>query len=482
MKRSGHAVVVGGSVGGLCVARALSERFERVTVIDRDRFPEGARDRKGVPQARHPHALLDGGRRALERLFPGFESAMLSRGALELDPGFDFALMRPTGWAPRRRSSFTMLFSSRALLESVVRELAAKLGNVRVADGTEVTALVTSREGGLRVAGVATRANGEAGRLGAELVVDTSGRATKAPEWLARLGLPRVEMTIVDADAGYSTRWYQGPGASAWPADWWWKCVWIEPRVDEASRPEEQYFGVLFPVEGDRWIVTLASWGGRELPSDPDSFERLVGKLRSPILAEAIARARAVSPVYFRRGLQNAYRHYERWQATLPGFIATADAVCAFNPVYGQGMSSAAICAEILGRTLERVPAVSPRFPREFFRAQARFLDTPWLMAVSRDLEHPRSEGADRSLEGTVRGLFARLGGSYMQLVALAAAVDEKVRDRLFEVLNLTRPPGDLVRDPRLAARVLVKGLRYRGRLAVPGETIPAWPTGAEAT
>ncbi len=448
MARTEHAVVIGGSVAGLCAARALADRFGRVTVIDRDVFPSDAQHRKGVPQSRHPHALLDGGRRELEKLFPGFAKESLARGALDLDPGKEMATMRADGWAPSRSSPRRLLFASRVLIESVIRDAVAPIDNIELVEGTDVTGLLAREasaalggarsetkasgggwraaarapdpagQGGLRVRGVRTRSRegGETGEVAAELVVDASGRASRAADWLAELGLPAPGMTVVDANAGYSTRWYQGPSAADRPADWWWKSLWIEPLIEDAAREEERYFGLLFPIEGDRWIVTTASWGGRELATDPESFERMISKLRTPILAEAIGRAEPISPVYHRRSMQNAWRHYETWPADLPGFIATGDAVCGFNPVYGQGITVAAFCANILRRCLDQEDPRRSDFPRLFFREQAKFLEVPWMMATSRDEQQARIEGDGgeplEAVRAAPRGVLHEPGGA----------------------------------------------------------------------
>ncbi len=472
-----HAVVIGGSIAGLCAGRVLADHFERVTVFDRDRFPTELQHRKGVPQSRHPHALLDGGRRELERLFPGFERLCQDRGALELDPGFDLAVMRPTGWTPRRRSPFTLLFASRVLFESVIRELAARQSNLEVIEDREVSGLRVEPGPNRRVTGVILGSpRGENEELAADLVVDASGRATRVPGWLEKLGLPPVEMTVVDADAGYSSRWYQAPSPDARPESWWWKCLWIEPLVDEATRLEEEYFGVLFPIENDRWIVTTASWGGRELATDAESFERIVSKLRTPVLAEAIARAKPISPVYTRRGMQNSWRHYERWRAELPGFVATGDAVCGFNPVYGQGMTSAARCAVVLRGCLEKEDPRSAAFSRRFLREQADFLEIPWMMAVSRDRQQARLEADDPGTQTRLQAIVRRGGALYLRNVAWAAGADDVVNGALFEVVNLTRSPTDLFRDPFLVARVLWARLRQILSPRVDRGSIPPRP------
>ena len=467
MNESSHAVVIGGSFAGLCAARVLGDHFADVTVIERDVFSSDPQaHRKGVPQSRHPHVLLDGGRRELERLFPGFGAECLARGALDLDPGREIARLLPEGWAPARVSPRRLLFASRVLTESVIRDWMSKSHGLQIVEGTDVVGLLADTSAGVRIRGVRTRARegGEIKEIEADLVVDASGRSTGAPEWLAELGLAAPAMTVVDADAGYSTRWYQGPAGTSRPADWWWKSLFIEPIVEGATRPEDQYMGVLIPIEQDCWIVTIGSWGGTELASDPESFERVVAGLRSPILAEAIARAEPISPVYHRRAMQNSWRHYEKWPPEVAGFIASGDAVCGFNPVYGQGISSAALCAAVLRTCLERESALDASFPRRFFREQAAFLETPWMMATSRDKQQARIEGDADAGQPTSRmqQLARRFGAFYFGQLAAAAGRDAVLGQSLFDVANLSRTPASLMRDPRLLVRALLARLRQK--------------------
>jgi 2-polyprenyl-6-methoxyphenol hydroxylase-like FAD-dependent oxidoreductase len=463
MSSAKHAIVVGGSVAGLCAARVLADVFDKVTVLDRDSYPEDAKYRKGVPQSRHPHALLDGGRRRLERLFPGFDKKMLGGGALELDPGLNMAVLRADGWAPRRKTPHTLLFSSRVLIESVIRELCTLHENVRFVERAEVTRLVSTGSP-QRVCGVGLREDGgEETELAADLVVDASGRETHSVKWLAELGLSAPEQSVVNADSGYSTRWYQGPIRGDRPEEFWWSSLWIEPIIDADARTEDKYFALLFPVEGDRWIITTASWGGRELARDPESFDRIISNLRSPALADALKNAEPITPVYTRRGMKNSWRHYERWSVDLPGFISTGDATCGFNPVYGQGMTSAACCALVLEKCLKKEDPTTARFARRFFRAQAKFLSTPWMMATSRDLQQAKvvdGEGGRRP--NRIEDLIGRAMTFYFTQIALAGAYDPNIGARLFEVINLSIRPTALIADPRILGRVIWARLRQR--------------------
>src|SRR5580704_12672545 len=155
MTRQPHAIVIGGSMAGMCAARILADHFEKVTVVDRDHYPEGAFERPGVPQSRHVHVLLARGRLELENLFPGFERMVLSRGALNTDFGWDFATLRATGWAAREVYGIKLLHGSRVLLEAVIRELLREHRNVGFVERTRISGLVVN-ENRSRVLGVKT--------------------------------------------------------------------------------------------------------------------------------------------------------------------------------------------------------------------------------------------------------------------------------------------------------------------------------------
>jgi 2-polyprenyl-6-methoxyphenol hydroxylase-like FAD-dependent oxidoreductase len=459
-----HAIVVGGSMAGLCAARVLSDFFERVTLVERDAFPDGISDRPGVPQGRHVHALLARGRIELENLFPGFDVLMRERGAHEINFGWDFATLRADGWAPRRRDGITTFFASRALIESTVRDLLRKRTNVELVDRTEVAALIAERGSTPTVRGVRVRSREGGGEreLAADLVADVSGRSSKSPAWLREIGLEAPEETIVDSLAGYSSRWFKAPEPERRPREWWWKGIWLD-----LSLPEHMMAGVMFPVENNRWLVTLAGVAGHYPPSEEIGFMEALGKLRSPILAEALKLAEPISPVYSNRAMANRWRHYERWNARLDGFVALGDSVCAFNPVYGQGMSTGAVSATILRDTLERVGASNPELPREFFRAQAEFQRGPWGMATGADFAVPGTLGerpwANRIFDPLTRQLF------------FAANDDPVVRERIGRVMNMLMPPSALFELPILA-RALAASVRRALSRRNTADSIPAMP------
>lgn len=464
MMKSKHAIVIGGSIAGLCAGRVLSDFFEHVTVIDRDTYPTGAQERAGVPQSRHVHALLARGRQELERLFPGFDRLMSARGAQDLDFGLDFAALRPTGWAQRKTEGFRLLFASRNLLESTVRELFRRLPNVTLQERTTVTELIAHRGTNLRVTGarLTPLEAGNPSEMSADLIIDASGRASKAPEWLQALGLEPPEESVVNGHAGYSSRWFQAPESDRWPRDWWWKGIWIDSK-----EPDHMMAGVLFPLEQGRWIVTLGGMAKHYPPSDEEGFMHALSTLRSPILAEAVRLATPLSPVYSNRAMANRMRHYDRWRERLDGFIALGDSVCAFNPVYGQGMTTSAVSASILADCLQKYGSAHPDFARRFLQAQAQFQDSPWRMATGADFRYAETEG--------VRPRGAWLFDPYMNALFAAAAQDRVVQHRLVEVIHMLKTPSALF-APVIASRVAWTTARTRFTKSAPTDAEPAMP------
>ena len=457
MKRT-HAVVVGGSVAGLCAARVLADAFERVTVLDRDTYPTGALPRAGVPQGRHVHALLARGRQELERLFPGFDGLMHERGALEIDFGWDFATLRGAGWMPRERYGIRTFFASRLLLESVVRELLRRHANVALVEATAAAGLVA--DGGT-VTGVRTECGGT---MVADLVVDASGRGSHAPAWLRALGLPAPEETVVDSFAGYSTRWYRAPAVR--PTEWWWQGVWIDPTLDPAD-PLGATAAVLSPIEGGRWIVTVGGLARRYPPTDEAGFLDTLAALRSPLVAEAVRLAEPISPIYGNRAMANRFRHYERWPARLAGFVAVGDAACAFNPVYGQGMTTAALAAGVLATALGRHDADDPALPGRFYRAQAALLHDAWAMATGADFRFAETVGP--------RPRFAKVFEHYLDALFDAATTDVALRQIFGEVVHMLRPQSALL-SPTAIGRVGLHAVRRLAGLAVPATVLAPRP------
>jgi 2-polyprenyl-6-methoxyphenol hydroxylase-like FAD-dependent oxidoreductase len=431
------AVVVGASMAGLLAARVLAEHVDQVVVLDRDTLPEDAVPRGGVPQSAHAHGLLARGRRGLEELFPGLTADLLTRGALSSDMQEDFRWINEGVPMARGTSGLSGLLVSRPLLEREVRRRVLADPRVTVCERVVVRSL--THDGAGRVTGVVAAVRddpaGGVRRWDADLVVDASGRQSSAPEWLSALGFAPPEEERVEVDVAYATRHYRRePGH-----------LDGDLGLAMAGTPDNPRGGVLLAQEGDRWVCGLGGILGDRPPLDPDGFEAYAASLPSPVLHEVIRSAVPLDEPRRFRFPASVRRRYERLARSPRGLLVTGDAVCSFNPVYGQGMTVACLEAlalrDVLRRGLDR-----PSLAQEFWRATAPIVDVPWQIAAGGDRRFPGVPGpVDRR---------TRLLNGYVTRVQRAAAVDPAVGTAFLRVANLEAPPSSLM-SPSVLARVV---------------------------
>lgn len=438
-----RAVVVGGSLTGLVATRVLADHFGEVVLVERDRFPDGPDARKGIPQARHIHVLLKEGERILADYFPGICDELVRDGAFRIDMAADTRWRHFGGWKARFRSGMDMLSQSRPLLEWKVRGRVASLPNVRLLDAREGAGLALDggRVGGLQV----TRDGGEGAEvLPADLVVDASGRGSRLPRWLERAGFAAPPETEVRVDVGYASRFYRRPDPA--PADWLGLMIY--------PRPGGTRLGVLFPVEGGRWMVTLVGWFGDHPPADDMGFLDFARSLDAPDLHDAIRDAEPLSAPALHRFPSNRRRHYERLTHPPDGVVALGDAFCSFNPIYGQGMTTGALGARTLDRCLAsqvvaRGGEALRNFPAHYHRRLAHVIDTPWLLTTVEDLRSPAAVGP--------RPSWAPLAHWYTEQVHRLTWRDRAVAQRFLEVMHLSASPRSLL-HPYVVFRALTQG------------------------
>ncbi len=439
-----HAVVIGASIAGLSVGRVLSDHFGSVTLIERDRLPEGAQARKGVPQGQHVHALLKSGATVLGDLFPDLYLALARGGAPYLDTVADVCWYHFGLWKARFPSGITGYSQSRPFLEGHVRNCLAARANVRFLDGCEVTGLCANADH-TRVTGVQLRhRDGEhcQEHLAADFVVDASGRGSQAPQWLLSMGYTRVEESVVKVDVGYASRIYRRPGQTFLDQ----KALIIYPTPPHGKRA-----GYIFPIEGGCWMVTLAGWL-RDYPSgDERGFLDYARSLPVPNLYEAIKDAEPLTPIATHKFPANRRRHYEQMPRFPDGFVVLGDAACSFNPIYGQGMTTAALEAKALNACLHqhlRAHGDLHGFAHRFQKEVARVVRVPWRLSTGEDFRYPETEG--HQPPGT------RLLNWYASRVHELANSHPLTTLRFYEVLHMLKSPAALL-DPRILFAVLFK-------------------------
>ncbi|MGC5015795.1 FAD-dependent oxidoreductase [Streptosporangium sp. DT93] len=465
MEHAGTAVVIGASIGGLLAARALTGRYAKITLVDRDLLPDEATARRGVPQGRQLHILLARGREVFEELLPGLSEELARLGAPLIDL-HDQVHWYNDGHRMHRAPSELRAFGvSRPLLEHAVRARVTALPGVSILPGHEVVGL-TVTPGSQRVEGVRVRPRTTGTSepitepitesvIGADLVVDAAGRASRTPVWLRELGYECAPEEQVRVDITYVTRNYRreshhldglsGVLTNAVPA---------LPRT-----------GIVAAQEEDRFAVVLAGMLGEEPPTDDEGLARYATSLAAPQIGEVVRSAVPLDAPVRMRFPASTRRRYERLRSFPDGYLVVGDALCSFNPLYGQGMTVAALQARLLADLLTRKGdrkdgRGDKRIARRFFRGAARIIDAPWSISVGTDLRFPEVKGR--------RTPKVRLVNAYVHRLHAAATADPVLGAAFLRVLNLIDAPARLL-TPKIMLRVL-RGASARP----PAKTSPA--------
>lgn len=429
-----HAVVIGGSLAGLMAARVLSSHFRRVTLIERDHVANRAEPRKGVPQGNHVHGLLLAGQRVLEDLFPDLTPALIAEGAATVDMGRDFRWHHFNVWKVRFDSGLKGLIMTRPLLEFNIAKRVRSLPNVQILEA-DVQALVLD-EGRRRVRGLTVRStDGERG-IDGDLIVDASGRGSQLPHWLERLGCEKPRESSVSANVHYSSRVYR---ATSEKRDW--KALLVSPKA-----PLKR-LAAIFPVEGNRWLVTLGSRDDDIPPRSEEGFLDFTRSIPVPDIYEALARAEPITPIATYRFSKNLRRHYERLSSLPQGLLVIGDAFCSFNPVYGQGISVAALEAAALEEVMRERAGYDPATtPSRFHKKIAGIADVPWRMTTGEDFRYAEAVGARPPGTAFLHWYTGRLH--------VRCADDSSLALIFFRVMHLIDSPMKLF-HPKVITRVI---------------------------
>jgi 2-polyprenyl-6-methoxyphenol hydroxylase-like FAD-dependent oxidoreductase len=447
------AVVLGGSIAGLLAAKVLAESGADVTVVDRDLLADVDTARRGVPQGRHTHGLLARGQQVLEELFPGLTGEMQAAGVEAGDLGSQLRWIFDGRQLAPAESGLLVVGGYRPVIEYHVRRRVAKLPNVRFLEEHDIVGLVTD-EGGKRVVGarVQQRGAGTAAEvLPADLVVDATGKGSRTPSWLTGLGYPQVAEERVKIGLTYTSCRF------ALTHDPFGDDVSVNP----VATPAHPRGGFLTKLSDHRCIVSLTGVLGDQAPTDPEGFVEYARSLPVPDIHEAIRDAQPLEEASTFRYPASIRRRYERLDRFPESLVVLGDAVCSFNPVYGQGITVAALQALTLRRHLRTGGPISAR---AYFRDISRVLDAPWEIAAGGDLGFPGAEGR--------RTLKSRISTAFTVKLHAAASVDPAVTAAFVRVAGLVDPPTALMR-PSFALRVL-RGARKAAPL--PSPATPASP------
>ncbi len=434
-------------MAGLLAARALADHFEQVTLLERDTFPAPGANRKGVPQGQHTHVLLELGRQIMEKYLPGLTDELIHLGAVTIaDASLNVRWFHSGDYHQPGASGISGVGVSRPTLEALVRARVLALPNVQAVDGCNVLGLVTTADNN-RVTGVSLRPiDRQAGSVEetmmADLVVDASGRGSRSPAWLEKLGYKRPVVEEVQIGMGYTTCYYRRrpehvPGLNG---------------IVLLVTPPNKRLAVLLAQDGDRWVVTLGGYLGDHAPTDYQGFLEFARSMPAPDIYNLIKAAEPLGEPVAYKFSANLCRRYEKLARFPEGYLVFGDALCSFNPIYGQGMTVAAMEAKALGECLADG---RDQLAKRFFAKASKIIDASWSAAVGNDLGFSEVEGP--------RTPMIRFLNWYIRKVHRAAHNDARVSIAFLKVINMTAPPSSLM-HPRIVWRVMK------------GNVQPGWP------
>lgn len=424
-----HAIMLGGSFAGLMTAKALSSHYGRVTIVEKDpvhRYPES---RKGQPHTKHLHGLLPCALNILNHYFPGLSGEIKNHGGFLNDFGTSMSWFTHGGFKKKVFLDIQGVSLSRPLLEHLVRERVLSLPNVTLLDHTAAKSLLSSGDR-QKVTGVTIEdRQHKCIELGADLVVDCMGRGSKTPRWLKELGYAEVPVNEVKIDVTYTTRLYKRDPGDARGRLW----IACTPEA-----PKERRNGAVFPIEGNQWIVSLGGWHGGQAPKDEPGFLAFLKTLPNHHIYDIASTCEPLSDITQYKYPVSVRRNYERMHRFPSGFLVLGDAASSFNPVYGQGISSACLQAVELDRLI-RENVAENKLAKTYFKRTLK-------MSTGEDFRFPETTGT--------RPFGIGLVNKYVSLVHKATISDEVVCKLFLKVMGLIDSPAKLL-HPQIIWRIL---------------------------
>jgi 2-polyprenyl-6-methoxyphenol hydroxylase-like FAD-dependent oxidoreductase len=432
-----RAIVVGAGLAGLSAARVLSDYFDEVMILDRDKLPDDVIPRPGVPQGKHPHGLLGGGLKSLENLLPGFGNELMRAGAEPIDPGFDILSEVPgQNVCPKTKFGWSTYSMSRPLIEHTLRRQVERIGNIKVRGGCRVLNIVS--ESNIQVAtGIQWQmVDGSRETLKSDLIVDASGNGSLTAEFLKSNSRRPLEETSISVNTRYASALFE-----RFRIGNDYKIVVTLPNA-----PEQVRAGLILPAENNINQVILAGKDRDIPPIDGNEFLSYAQQLPTLTIYNAIKNAKRLSDITPISFPESRWRHFARVPDFPRGLLPIGDAICRFNPIYGQGMAVAAQEADLLSDVLQTLDGdpLATLAPTFLTKAET-LLAGPWAMSAIPDFIYPETIGErppdleDRlNFQGALGRLTARDGELYQLFI---------------EIRHLLKPLT-LLDDPSIVARV----------------------------
>jgi 2-polyprenyl-6-methoxyphenol hydroxylase-like FAD-dependent oxidoreductase len=414
-------------MGGLLAARVLSEFYGTVTVVERDKLPDAADQRRGVPQGRHFHVLWSRGADELARLFPGIHDDLIAAGAEVCDDGdLSRVSIRLAGHELSREGKFSdpsavkLHLLSRPLLESHVRQRVSAIDNVQILDGHDFVDPIAPSPHRVTGANIVDRDSGAKRELNADLLVDAMGRSARTPAFLEGLDYRRPVAERSTTNANYTSLLMRIPEGIVKE-----RMTFVVP---EPKRPTGGAFSV---YEHDTWIFTLTRLADNEPPKDLTGMIRMATQFAPPALLRALKRGAPIGEISVFRYPGAIWRRYDQMDRFPAGLLVFGDAICSTNPIYGQGMTVAALEATALQDCLADG---NGDLSRRFFAVAADHIGPMWASNQFNDLYMDSGDPDHAAAKALLE---------FRETVLSAAESSPALTEKLYRSMNLVDPPTD---------------------------------------
>ena len=429
-----HAIVIGGGIGGLLVAVAVSPHFARVTILESDPGQTGPAIRKGVPQGGQAHILLTSGQKAMAHLIPGLFDDLADAHAVALDCGRDIRVnYGGDGYKVRYTSKLIGHLQTRPLLEWHIRERVKQHANIRICHDSRVVGLTGSRQ---RVTGTLVKSpRAEVRHLEADLVIAACGRGHQVLHWLTRLGCEVPFEEALDLRLGYATQLVEATPQSA-PAR---GGLMLVPK-----RPHQTRAAYVLPVENGRWQTMLAGYLGDYPPLDRRELLEYARQLPIPDIHEFMKNSTPCSDIESHRFKAQRRFYFEDVPHSPDGFVVVGDSWAAMDPLFGQGMSIVAKQAQLLSHLF----SVKSFTPRRYYQQGASIYRGPWMLSLAENLRYSLPDSLDWKFH---------LLHMYMDRIQILTQTNTSIYDAYLQVANLEKDPLSLF-HPKILWQALTLG------------------------
>jgi 2-polyprenyl-6-methoxyphenol hydroxylase-like FAD-dependent oxidoreductase len=441
-EKTKRAIIIGGSMGGLLTARVLSEYFTEVVIVEKDELPDKPVDRAGTPQGFHPHRFTPRLKMILGRLFPGYNEVLLENGA---PTTFNKHVCQINHYGkivvgPSQEKETTC---SRALLEWTIRGYIKKIPNIRFLEKHDVLGLQATTDASV-ITGVhlRDRTSKQGKSLYADLVLDISGRRSKLGSWLEKLGYEVPEPDRLKVSLAYSTRRFRMPTELAEK--------WDVIRI--AGHPSTSTFtGVFSTIENDVAEVLLYGLGGKYPTIKQDEYFNEAMRLSDPSIAEVMEQ---LYPITAPRGFQVPEllrQRFDKMKKWPTGLLVLGDAICHVDPIFGQGITMAAIEVEMLETCLQEQQS-NPRSNFEHYvltRIQDA-IEPGWWLNCAADLSWPGVEYVGEPLKGI------EFASKYLELYIKHATINQNLQQYgMYWAVNTLLFSPRVLFNPEMIATVM---------------------------